>query len=106
MIDVNQYGSILEITDDTDHKIVGTFRTALDDSGFHGQTIAMLGVHQGDCISVAGGGRPPTGDAVVCYTGLCATAKWKRSGSSAPTARSMPSKGNREKSSSSTGGAA
>ena len=66
----NQYGSILEITDDANRKIVGTFRTSLDDSGFHGQTIPMLGVHQGECISVSGGGRTPAGDAVVCYTGL------------------------------------
>jgi hypothetical protein len=66
----NQYGSILEITDDADQRIVGTFRTALNDSGFRGQTIAMLGVHQGDCISVSGGGRTPAGDAVVCYAGL------------------------------------
>src|SRR4051794_34975251 len=28
----NQYGSILEIVDDADQKIVGSFRTALDDS--------------------------------------------------------------------------
>ena len=66
----NQYGSVLEITDDSNNRIVGTFRTALDDSGFRGQIIAMLGVHQGDCISVAGGGRTAAGDAVVSYTGL------------------------------------
>ncbi|MFL5495550.1 MAG: hypothetical protein ACJ8DC_14295 [Gemmatimonadales bacterium] len=30
----NQYGSVVEITSDTDRKIVGTFRTALSDSGF------------------------------------------------------------------------
>jgi len=66
----NQYGSVLEITDDADNKIVGAFRTALNDSGFRGQSIAMLGVHQGDCISVSGGGRTAAGDAVVCYTGL------------------------------------
>lgn len=71
----NQYGSLLEISDDSDQKIVGTFRTALDDSGFHDQAIPMFGVHQGDCISVSGGGRTPSGDAVVCYTGLLRNGK-------------------------------
>ena len=40
----NQYGSILEISDDSDNRIVGTFRTALEDSGFFGQEIAIVGV--------------------------------------------------------------
>lgn len=71
----NQYGSVLEITDDSDGQIIGSFRTALDDSGFHGQTIPMFGVHQGDCISVAGGGRTAAGDAVVSYTGLLRNGK-------------------------------
>jgi hypothetical protein len=71
----NQYGSILEITDDADNRIVGSFRTALEDSGFHGQTIPMFGVHQGDCISLAGGGRSRAGDAVVSYTGLLRDSK-------------------------------
>jgi hypothetical protein len=66
----NQYGSTLEITADADHKIVGTFRTALSDSGFRGQDVPVFGVHQGDCVSFAGGGRTPAGDAVVSYTGL------------------------------------
>lgn len=71
----NQYGSILEITDDADNRIVGSFGTALNDSGFRGQTITMLEVHQGDCISVSGDGRTPAGDAVVCYTGLLRAGK-------------------------------
>lgn len=66
----NQYGSVVEITDDRDQKIVGSFRTALNDSGFHGQDIPVVGIHQGDCISFAGGGKTPSGDAVVSYTGL------------------------------------
>src|SRR4051812_2579756 len=66
----NQYGSILTITDDSNHRIVGSFRTALSDSGFHGQEIPIVGLHQGDCVSFAGGGRTPAGDAVVSYTGL------------------------------------
>lgn len=66
----NQYGSIVEITDDADNRISGSFRTALPDSGFHGQEIPILGVHRGDCISFAGGGKTAVGDAVVSYTGL------------------------------------
>ena len=66
----NQYGSILEITEDADNKIIGSFRTALKDSGFYGQTIPICGVCYGDCISVSGGGATAAGDAVVCYTGL------------------------------------
>jgi hypothetical protein len=66
----NQYGSILKITDDSGNRILGSFRTALPDSGFHGQEIPVVGVHQGDCVSVAGGGRTPAGDAIVSYTGL------------------------------------
>jgi len=66
----NQYGSILEISDDSDNRIVGTFRTALEDSGFFGQEIAIIGVHAGACISVSGGGRTAAGDAVVSYTWL------------------------------------
>jgi hypothetical protein len=35
----NQYGSIADITDDADNEIRGTFTTALQDSGFYGQTV-------------------------------------------------------------------
>lgn len=66
----NQFGSILEITEDSGGRIVGNFRTALSDSGFFGQTIPMYGFHQGDCIGISGGGRSPAGDMVVTYTGL------------------------------------
>jgi hypothetical protein len=66
----NQYGSVLKISDDGRNQISGTFRTALKDSGFYGQEIAIFGVHQGDCISVAGGGKTAAGDAIVSYTGL------------------------------------
>jgi len=66
----NQYGSILDITDESHHKIVATFRTALGDSTFAGQDIAMIGAHQGDCIGMAGGGPTPVGDVLVTYTGL------------------------------------
>lgn len=66
----NQYGSILEILDDKDQKIVGRCATALEDSGFTGQNIPMIGFHQGDCIGISGGGRSPAGDMLVTYTGL------------------------------------
>lgn len=66
----NQYRSIVEITDDADNRIAGSFRTALVDSGFHGKEIPVLGVHHGDCISFAGGGKTAAGDAIVSYTGL------------------------------------
>jgi hypothetical protein len=66
----NQYGSILEITDDADHRIVGSFKTALRDSGFFGQQIDVVGYHQGDCIGLAAGGKARSGDSVVTYTGL------------------------------------
>src|SRR5881628_3600599 len=66
----NQYGSILEITDDSNHRVIGSFKTALDDSGFAGQEIPIVGFHHGDCIGCSGGGRSPAGDMVVSYTGL------------------------------------
>ena len=66
----NQYGSELEITNDADQKLTGTFTTALADSGFAGQTIPMVGFHQGECLGVSGGGRSPAGDMLVTYTGL------------------------------------
>ena len=66
----NQYGSIVDITDDADRRISGTFRTALRDSGFYGQEIPIVGIHQGDCISFVAGGETAAGDAAVSYTGL------------------------------------
>ncbi len=66
----NQYGSILEITDESEHRIEGSFRTALEDSGFFGQTIPVVGFHQGNCIGLMGGGVARGGDALVTYTGL------------------------------------
>jgi hypothetical protein len=66
----NQYGSVVDITDDANRRISGVFRTALKDSGFYGQEIPVVGVHQGDCISFAAGGETAAGDAAVSYTGL------------------------------------
>ncbi len=66
----NQYGSIIEITDESNHRIAGRFRTALSDSGFYGQEIDVVGVHYGDCIGLTAGGTAASGDMVVSYTGL------------------------------------
>jgi hypothetical protein len=66
----NQYGSILEVTEQSSRELKGAFRTALPDSGFYGQVVPLVGVHQGDCISLAGGGKTAAGDAIVSYTGL------------------------------------
>lgn len=66
----NQYGSIIEIDGESGNKITGKFRTALTDSGFYGQEIEVLGVSQGDCIGLSGGGRTAAGNMLVTYTGL------------------------------------
>lgn len=66
----NQFGSIVEITDDKGNRILGSFKTTLEDSGFYGQTVPIFGVHQGDCISFAAAGTTRSGDTVVSYTGL------------------------------------
>jgi hypothetical protein len=66
----NQYGSILEITEERENRVTGTFVTALGDSGFRGKTLPMVGIAYGDCISISGGGRTSAGDSVVNYTGL------------------------------------
>ncbi len=65
----NQFGSLLEIISDSNGRIDGTFRTALKDSGFYGQT-DFVGVHRGNCIGFSSVGSGPTGDRVVSYTGL------------------------------------
>ena len=66
----NQYGSVVTIVDDANQRISGTFRTALADSGFYGQEIPVVGLHQGDCISFVAAGQTAAGDAAVSYTGL------------------------------------
>ena len=66
----NQYGSIVEITSEADGRIEGTFRTALADSGFYGQTVPIVGVHQGNCIGFSSVGSSAAGDRVVSYAGL------------------------------------
>ncbi|MVT66908.1 hypothetical protein GPL21_17555 [Bradyrhizobium pachyrhizi] len=65
-----QYGSIVEITSEANGRIEETFRTALADSGFYGQTVVIFGVHQGNCIGFSSVGSSAAGDRVVSYTGL------------------------------------
>jgi Avidin family len=66
----NQFGSIVHITNDANGRIEGSFRTALEDSGFYGQTVPIIGFHQGNCIGFVSVGSSPAGDRVVSYTGL------------------------------------
>ncbi|MDO6435444.1 avidin/streptavidin family protein [Flavitalea sp. BT771] len=66
----NQYGSIIEITCESNHKIAGKFRTALKDSAFYGQEVDVSGMCQGDCIGISGGSMTPAGNMLVTYTGL------------------------------------
>ena len=66
----NQFGSSLEITDESNGRLEGTFRTALPDSGFYGQTVPIAGVHRGNCIAFSSAGSSPSGDRVVTYAGL------------------------------------
>src|SRR5829696_256646 len=77
----NQYGSTVDITDDANQRIAGTFKTALRDSGFYGQEIPVVGIHQGDCISFVAGGKTPAGDAAVPIPDSRETEKWRRCGS-------------------------
>ena len=71
----NQFGSLLEITDESNGRLEGTFRTALRDSGFYGQTVQIVGVHRGNCIAFSSVGGSPSGDRVVSYAGLLRNGK-------------------------------
>src|SRR5947209_20490585 len=89
---LNKYGSILDISDYADNRIIGTFRTALSDSGFYGQEIPVTGIHQGEPGSTRATASPslpaarpkratPQSRSRVC----AATANWKPCGSWSPT---------------------
>jgi len=52
----NQYGSELEITDDSGQNILGRLRTALPDSGLFGREIEVVGIQHGACIGLTAGG--------------------------------------------------
>ncbi len=66
----NQYGSVVEITDDSDGLIKGRFRTALKDSSFHGQAVPIYGAAHGDVIGFTAAAEGAVGPAAVSYTGI------------------------------------
>jgi hypothetical protein len=71
----NQFGSVVEIREESHNKISGTFTTALKDSAFFGQTVPIIGTYQGSCISFAAAATTKFGDVVVSYTGLLRDSK-------------------------------
>jgi hypothetical protein len=66
----NQYGSTVIIEDDAGSVIVGTFRTALEDSSFFGQELPIHGAAHGDVIGFTAAGSGKAGPAAVSYTGI------------------------------------
>ena len=64
----NQYGSRLEITDESNGRIAGWFRSEVD-GRIAGHEIAIAGVHQDNLISFVLNGAPYT-KFVVSWTGL------------------------------------
>ena len=64
----NQYGSVLEITDESNGRIEGHFQSAVD-RRIKGQQIAIVGVHQADLISFVFNGAPHA-KFIVAWTGL------------------------------------
>lgn len=66
----NQFGSIVNITEEADGRIEGTFKTALKDGAFCGMAVSIIGAYAGNCIGFTSVGSTATGDHVVTYTGL------------------------------------
>jgi hypothetical protein len=66
----NQYGSLVEIADDSDGVITGMFKTALEDSSFYGQELPIRGAAHGDVIGFTAAGEGSAGSAAVSYTGI------------------------------------
>jgi len=64
----NQYGSVLEITDESNGRIEGHFRSAVDPR-IKGQSVAVVGNHQDDIISLVLNGAPYA-KFIVAWTGL------------------------------------
>ena len=64
----NQYGSVLEITNESNGRIEGHFRSEVDNR-IKGHQVPVVGVHQGDLISFALTGGPHA-QFVVSWTGL------------------------------------
>ncbi len=86
----NQYGSMLEISDDAGNRLTGTFRTALEDSGFFGRAVPIAGIHWGDCISFTFADTTAKGDMIASFTGLLRDGRiemmWHVVADGAPTA--------------------
>ena len=51
-------------------RLSGTVRTALDDSGFYGQTHDVKGITQGACINFAFAGKGKAGDMLASFSGI------------------------------------
>jgi hypothetical protein len=66
----NQFGSILEITDESGHKVAGRFRRSMKDRGISAEEISVSGVRFGNCLGLSGGKAAGTGEMVVNYTGM------------------------------------
>jgi avidin family protein len=66
----NEYGSLVEITDESGGQIKGTFKTALEDSSFYGQTVPISGTAYGDVIGFTAAAEGRAGPAAVSYTGI------------------------------------
>jgi hypothetical protein len=48
---------MLSIDSAAEGVVTGTFKTALEDSGFFGQSITVLGAYDGPCIGISGAGH-------------------------------------------------
>ncbi len=66
----NQYGSVLELTEQGEGRVAGTFRTALKDSSFYGQDLLVVGVASGDVIALAAAAEGTVGPAALTYAGI------------------------------------
>ena len=66
----NQFGSTVDIVEDADGVIRGTFRTALKDSSFYGQNVPIFGAAWGDVIGFTAAADGKIGPAAVSYTGI------------------------------------
>lgn len=66
---INEYGSRLHITDDSEGRIGGTFTTALDDSAFAGVPAPIVGLSKGNALHFAfATTRDPA--VIASFTGL------------------------------------
>jgi hypothetical protein len=61
----------------------------LEDSGFYGQDVPIIGIHQRDCISFAAGRAGPAGDQIVSYMACDALVVWQLCGTSSRTRPSV-----------------